>query len=257
MPPDQTRHDNARPPDVTAPKRRRLLQVLPVAAILGATARAAAATTDLALSCDTTLGPALRAAARVYANVTGVRVNVFPTPPGLIVPQLQRQVQNDIVMTQPATLAACVKANVVAPDAPRGTWRNPLVVAVKRGAAPVLRVPTAASDPTPGSDMDGPAILARLGLEHSARFGAIDTNTVAALILSGIAQAGLLHMTDICAHSDLQVISTVPQDIHAPIAYSAAVTKLARRPDPARFVAFLLSPQATAVLAKSGLEAVS
>lgn len=249
--------DDTRPPDAGAAKRRRLLQALPVAAILGAAARAAAATTDLVLACDTTLGPALRAVARVYANATGVTVNVFPTPPGLIVPQLQRQVQNDIVMTQPPAIAACAQADLIAPDALRGAWRNPLVVAVKRGATPGAWMPIAASDPTPGSDMDGPAILGRLGMGNSARLGVIDTDTVAALVLNGAARAGLLHMTDIRAHPDLQVVRTVPPEIGPPIAYAAAVTKLARRPDPARFLAFLLSPQATAVLADNGLEAVS
>jgi len=257
MQPDQMQEQKARLPDAIAPRRRRLLQVLPVAAILGAGARAVAATTDLVLACDTTLGPALRAAARAYVNVTGVTVNVFPTPPGLILPQLQRQVQNDIVMTQPATIAACVQEGVIAPDAPRGAWRNPLVLAVKRGASPMPRMSVAASDPTPGSDMDGPAILARLGLENSARLGMIDTDTVAALILDGTAQAGLLHMTDIRAHPDLQVVSRVPAGIQPPITYAAAVTKLARRPDPARFLDFLLTPQAAAMLAEHGLEVAS
>ncbi|HUB49834.1 MAG TPA: substrate-binding domain-containing protein [Acetobacteraceae bacterium] len=257
MPPHRMREDDARPPDASAPKRRRLLQALPAAVILGAAARAAAATTDLVLACDTTLGPPLRAVARAYANVTGVTVNVFPTPPGLILPQLQRQVQNDIVMTQPPTVAACVHANLIAPDGFRGAWRNPLVVAAKRGAAPGPRMPIAASDPTPGSDMDGPAILGRLGMGNAATLGVIDTDTVAALILNGTARTGLLHMTDIRAHPDLQIVRMVPPEIQPPIAYAAAITKLARRPDPARFLAFLLSPQATAVLADNGLETVS
>jgi molybdate transport system substrate-binding protein len=257
MPPHRMREDDARPLDASAPRRRRLLQALPAAVILGATARAAAATTDLVLACDTTLGPALRAVARAYANVTGVTVNVFPTPPGLILPQLQRQVQNDIVMTQPTTIAACVQANLITPDALRGRWRNPLVVAVKRGAVATPRMPIAASDPTPGSDMDGPAILGRLGVGDSPKLGVIDTDTVAALILNGTVHAGLLHMTDVRANPDLQIVRTVPPEIQPPIAYAAAVTKLARRPDPARFLAFLLSPQATAVLSDNGVEAVS
>jgi molybdate transport system substrate-binding protein len=257
MPQDEMRDEQTRPPGAIAPGRRRLLQALPAAAILGAATRAVAATTDLVLACDTTLGPALRAAARVYASTTGVSVNVFATPPGLILPQLQRQVQNDLVMTQPATLAACLQANVVAPGAQRGAWRNPLVVATRRGTAPESRLPIAASDPTPGSDMDGPAILAGLGLGNSPRLGVIDTDTVAALVLNGTAHAGRVHMTDIRAHPGLQIVNRVPPDIHPPIAYAVAITKLARRPDPARFLAFLLSPQATAVLADHGLETVS
>jgi len=262
--PDQTRPDQTQPdgtrPDRAKPlaggtARRRLLQALPAAAILGAATRAVAADIpDLVLACDTTLGPALRAAGNAYADRTGVRVNVFPTPPGLILPQLQRQVQNDIVVIQPPALAAAVQADVVAQGAARGAWRNPLVLAVKRGAPPASDKPIAVSDPTPGSDMDGPAILARLGLLPAPTLGVIDTDTVAALVLNGTARAGLLHMTDVRANPDLQVTRTVSPAVQPAIAYGAAVTKLARRPDPAGFIAFLLTDRGAALLAQHGLE---
>ena len=129
----------------------------------------------------------------------------------------------------------------MAQGAARGAWRNPLVLAVKRGAPPASDKPIAVSDPTPGSDMDGPAILARLGLLPTPMLGVIDTDTVAALVLNGTARAGLLHMTDVRAHPELQVVRTVSPAVQPPIAYAAAVTKLARRPDPAGFVAFLLT----------------
>ena len=80
--------------------RRRLIQALPAAAILAVVPRARAATSGaaLVLACDTTLGPVMRAAATVYANATGEQIFVFPTPSGLILPQLEREVQNDLVV---------------------------------------------------------------------------------------------------------------------------------------------------------------
>jgi molybdate transport system substrate-binding protein len=238
---------------------RRLMQALPAAVMLAAAkpARTAVNVADLVLACDTTLGPAMRAIGDAYANLKGVRVNVFPTAPGLIVPQFQRQVQNDIVVTQVATLSNAVQAGVVAPGAARGAWTNRLVIAAKRGAPPLPNKPIAASDPTPASDMDGPAILARLQLRPIVMFGVIDTDTVATLVLDGIAGAGLLHMTDVRAHPELQVIRVVPDDIQPPIAYAAAVTRLARRPDPAALCEFLLTDQATALLISLGLETSS
>jgi molybdate transport system substrate-binding protein len=235
--------------------RRRLLQTLPVAAMLAAAtpARAAISGTELVLACDITLGPAMRAAGTAYADATGVRVNVFPTELGLMLPQLERDVQNDVVVTRVATLDAAVQAGLVAPGAVRGAWSTRVVLAAKRGAPSQADRPIAISDPLSAADMDGPAILAQLELLPSAVLGVIDTETVVALLLDGTAWAGLLHMTDVRAHPELEVIREVSDDIQQPIAYAAAVTKLARRPDPASLLDFLLTRQATTLLATLGL----
>jgi hypothetical protein len=232
-----------------------LVQAFPAAVVLAGAARAQAAVSvaELALVCDTTLGPAMRAAAAVYGNTTGVRVSVFPTAPGLIVPQLERYVQNDIVVTQRVLMDKAAGAGVVASGAAHGAWYNRLVVAGKQGAPFAPPKPIAASDPSPASDMDGPAILARLGLLPATVLGVIDTDTVAALLLDGTASRGLLHMTDIHAHRELEVMTVVSDDVESPIAYTAAVTQLARRPNPAGFLEFLISAQATTLLAAQGL----
>ena len=85
--------------------------------------------------------------------------------------------------------------------------------------------------------------------------GAVDTDEVAVLLISGAAQAGLLHLTDVHADPRLEVIRAVPADIHPPIVYAASVTRGARRPDPQGMVAFLATSEATALLVESGLEA--
>jgi molybdate transport system substrate-binding protein len=237
--------------------RRRLIQALPAtAAILRAApnARAVAIVPELALACDTTLGPAMRAAAAAFANTNSVRVNIFPTGPGLILPQLLRSVQNDIVVTQRATMNTAIQAGIVAPDAARGTWRNKLVLAARQGTQPAPNSPIAVSDPSPASDMDGPAILAQLNRPPAPILGVIDTDTVVALLLNGTAGTGLLHQTDIDAHPELESIASVPDEIAGPFTYAAAVTSLARRPDPAAFIAFLTSAQASAILTAHGLE---
>jgi molybdate transport system substrate-binding protein len=241
--------------------RRRLVHMVPAAALLALVppafaprARAATSGADLVLACDITLGPAMRALAGAYVAATGERIDVFPTAAGLIVPQLERDVQNDIVVTQAARMDAAVQAGVVARDAVRGAWRDSLVIAAKRGAPSMPDRPIAISDHLPAADMDSRAVLAQLQLLPTAMLGVIDTDTVVALVLDGTARAGLLHMTDVRAHPELEVIRVVPDDIQPPIVYSAAVTRLARRPDPADFVDFLLSARATALLASLGLE---
>jgi molybdate transport system substrate-binding protein len=227
-------------------------RVLPLLALAGAIGPARADTVDLAVNCDTTLAPALRQAAAAYKARTGVRVFVFATGPGLILPQLVRGIQNDIVVTQTTILDQAVQAGVVA-SAVRAQWRNPLVIAGARGVATTDRT-FAAPDPSPASDIDGPALLARLGLTPSRILGAVDTDEVAFLLTTGAAQAGLLHMTDVRADERLAVIRPVPAETQPPLLYAASVTRLARRPNPEGFVAFLAAPEGTAILATAGLE---
>jgi molybdate transport system substrate-binding protein len=235
--------------------RRGFLQALPAAAMLAAASRARAAdVAELVLACDTTLGPAMRAAGDAFAARTGTRVNVFPTAPGLILPQLEREVQNDLVVTQRGALDTAIKSAIVAKDGIRGNWRNTLVIAARHGASAASDKPIAVCDPSPASDMDGPAILARLGLLPAPMLGVIDTDTVVALVRNGTARAGLMHMTDVRAHRDLDVIRVVADAVAPPIDYGAAVTTLAGRPHPGAFLNFLLSDQATALLATFGLE---
>jgi molybdate transport system substrate-binding protein len=239
--------------------RRWLLRALPAAVVLAAAtqARAASSGGELVLACDTTLGPAMRAAANLYANVTGTQVNVFPTPPGLILPQLQRDVQNDIVVTRVATMNAAIQASVVAQGAAQGAWHDRLVVAAKRGAPPVPGKPIAVCDPSPACDMDGLAILARLAMLPAATLGVLDSDAVAALVISGQARAGLLHMTDVRAHPELEVINVVPDDVEPASIYAVAVTRLASRPNPQGFIEFITASQGIALLATLGLETPS
>lgn len=231
-------------------ERRSLLAGLPLLAL---TTQARADTVDLSLSCDTTLAPALRKVAAAYNARASVRVFVFAIGPGLILPQLERNTQNDIVITQIPILEQAAQAKIITavPASPR--WRNPLVIAGLSGASSIGGV-FAASDPTPASDIDGPALLAKLELKPTRALGAVDTDEVARLLLSGAAQAGILHMTDVRAHPRLAVIRPVPSDVAPPFVYAASVTRLSSRPNPQGFIAFLATPEAKTLLTAAGLE---
>lgn len=110
---------------------------------------------------------------------------IFATGPGLILPQLVRDIQNDIVVTQTAILA---QAGIIAAPV-RAQWRNPLVIAGRAGAATTDGA-FAVTDPSPASDIDGPALLARLAIKPARTLGAVDTDKVASLLTTGAAQAG-------------------------------------------------------------------
>ena len=176
-------------------RRRWLLASVPT--LLLASAAGQAAGGDLAVNCDTTLAPALRKVVDAYKARFGGHVFIFATGPGLILPQLVREIQNDIVVTQTAILEQAAQAGVIAAPV-RAQWRNPLVIAGRAGAATTDGA-FAVTDPSPASDIDGPALLARLAIKPARTLGAVDTDEVAFLLATGAAQAGLLHMTDVRA----------------------------------------------------------
>ena len=229
-------------------------RALPVVALAALGGRALAETTALAVTCDPTLAPALRKAGTAYRAISGARVFVFPTGPGLILPQLSRSIQNDILVTETTLLDQAAQAGIIAAPV-QAQWRDPLVIAGLQGATK-LDGSFAAPDPTPASDIDGPAILGRLGLRPAHVLGAVDTDEVAFLLTTGAAQAGLLHMTDVRADERLSVIRAVPVEAHAPLLFAASVTRLAGRPNPGGFVAFLAGKEATGILGAAGLEAI-
>ena len=172
-----------------------------------------------------------------------------------MLPQLQRNVQNDLVVTQDVTIAQATQAGVIAQGAQAGPWRDRLVIAgLRGGAALAADTPIAASDPSPASDVDGAAVLAGMGLRYSAVLGAIDCNDVAFLITSGAAAAGLLHMTDVRADPRLVVLRPVPDAVHPPVVFGAAVTKLSWRPNPAGLSRFSGRRRQSPLLASNGLE---
>jgi molybdate transport system substrate-binding protein len=214
----------------------------------------AANITDLAVTCDAAAAPAVTAAGAAYRARSGVRIRVFPTAPGLVLPQLQREIQNDIIVTQLATIDQA--ADLVAPGGRAGPWRNRLVIAAANqpaGPEGSFAVP----DVSPASDIDGAAILRRLGAAPAKVLGVLDTGAVAWALTNGEARQGLLHRTEVAADERLRAVSPVPDDAWPPILYAAVVTRLARRGDPAAFIAFLGSADCLMVLRSAGLESVT
>ena len=236
--------------------RRKLFAVTTTAlaaTIIAPTPGIAAGTSDLAVSCDAAAAPAVRAAGAAYRNRTGVRVRVFSTPPGLLLPQIERQIQNDIIVTRISRIQQAESQALVQPGRRAGPWRNRLVVAsAKTPAGP--QGSFAVPDPSPGSDIDGDAILQRLGSAPASVLGVIDTDAVAWTLTHGGARQGLLHQTEVVADARLQATATVPDDAWPPILYAAVITKLARRGDPDGFIAFLASPEGQTVMQAAGLE---
>jgi molybdate transport system substrate-binding protein len=233
--------------------RRRILLAAAASLPAMATRSASAGTTDLAVMCDPALDRPLGAARAAYYAHSRVRIHVFPTAPGLILPQLAHDVQNDILVTQLGILDQAAQAGLLAAGPRSGNWRNGLVVAEMTDAAgPADAGKFAVSELPSASGIDGAAIAARLGVNPAQILSAIDTAEVAFLLKSGAARTGLLYRTDVIAEPRLRVRHAIED--WPPAIYAAAVTKGARRPNPAVFIEFLQTAQAGELLAANGLE---
>ena len=89
---------------------------------------AKADTTDLAVICDLTLGAPLRSAGTAFRAISGVRIHVFPTAPGLIGPQLAREVQIDIVVAQSDVLDQATRAGLLTTAPQKWDLEQPALV---------------------------------------------------------------------------------------------------------------------------------
>jgi hypothetical protein len=233
--------------------RRGALAALPV--LLAARA-AQADTTDLAVSCDTAAAPAVRRAAAAFRQRSGVRVRIFPTMPSLLLPQLERDIQNDIIFTRTQVIDQAEKQGLVKPGGRAGPWRNPLVTAT--AAAPAGPEGSfAVPDASPATDFDGRAVLAATGVSPAKVLGVLDTGAVAWMLANGQARQGLVFRTDVAADDRLRAGAPVPDAAWPPVLYAATVTTLAYRGNPAAFVAFLGSADGLAELQAAGLEKVA
>jgi molybdate transport system substrate-binding protein len=237
--------------------RRYLFRAAAALPLLGVAAETARAdTTDLALLCDRPLAPVLESLKVAFRAQSGVEIFFFPTSPALILPQLQREVQIDLVVTTQARLQEGVMLNVVAPNGGSRVWRNRLVVAGMRGADPRAGA-VAVPDAVPGWDIDSGAALAAAGVKPARIIGGANTAEVWFLLISGAASAGLMHVTELRADPRLEMVASVPDDAYAPILYAAAATPRPRRPHPEAFLAFVATPAAQPLLTASGLEVVA
>ncbi len=265
------------------PSRRHLFRLPLLAAgtlaFAGTRARAAGATgeapsgraaiPDLTISCDPTLQSAIRRVGARFTAETGAPVHVFSAPPPLLVAQLERDVQIDILLTLAATLDEAARRGVVQPATRVVGWTNRLVVASLAEHAPGSALTDAsgvadllgsgrfaATDPTIAATIDGPAVLDRLGLRAKLAgrlIGAANADEVSFLLTSRAARFGLVHLTDVRADPRLQVVATVPLSAHAPINYAAAATSVMKSPNTDNFLDFIVSAPAGQALVDAGL----
>ncbi len=255
-------------------RRRGLGQAAALAAVASMLPPPARAKTSPApnviVYCDPALRAAIEDAGRLFTASNGARVNVFCAAPTLMLAQIERVVQNDVLVTQADWMDEAVRRALIKPSTRMPLGANRLVLAVS-GQATALPLtdrvairrligagPVAIPDPTTGTTVDSAGTLARLGFSDPLPFktvGAIDTEGVAFLIRTGAAKLGLLYRTEAQAGSGLAPVALLPDE--SPVPYAAAITVLTRRPNAEAFMDFLHTPDATSRLTSAGLEAVA
>jgi molybdate transport system substrate-binding protein len=220
---------------------------------------ARAAAPDIIVYGDPTLAHALRAVGARFSAQTGVPVHVFSAPPAVILAQLRHEVWNDVVVTLVPWMDRAEQAGVIEPGTRTGAWRTTLVMARATDPAPSGVTPAndtvAITDPTPAATIDGPAVLAALGLHPAHVQGVANAAEVAFLLDTGAAAQGLVHLTDVRADPKLSVAAPVADTAYSPIVYAAAISTLTHSPNARAFLDYLHSPAATEVLHAAGLEA--
>jgi molybdate transport system substrate-binding protein len=217
------------------------------------TASAEAAAPDVIVYGEPTLRHALLDVGARFTAQTGVPVHVFAAPPSIILAQLRHQVWNDVVVIEAPWMDQAEQAGVIAKGTRTGAWRNTLVLARATDVTPANDT-MAITDPTPAATIDGPAVLAALGLHTAHVQGVANAATVAFMLDSGVAFEGLVHLTDVRADPKLRVAGPVAPSAYAPIVYAAAISTLTHSPNASAFLDYLTSPPATEVLRADGLE---
>jgi len=226
-----------------------------VAALAFAATTVRAATTDLVVHCDPPLARPLHDIAAAFRTRTGVQLRIFPTAPNAIPAQLAREIQNDVVVTQPEILARIGASGQLADFRRSAQWRNRLIVAAKRAdlRKPIEQETLAAPDPVWGGGPDGPALLTAAGLRPARLVGTFSTDEARTLLLDGEAAYALLYVTELTP--ELEEVAT--PSVSAPTIAVAAVTRSARRPNPDALLRFLATAEAGAILRANSLEPVS
>ena len=87
---------------------------------------------DVAVFCDATLAPCLRALGAAFP----APVHVFSAPPPLMLAQIARETQTDVLITLAPAMDEAVRLRLVRPETRYDSWQTQLVLAAPAGSGP-------------------------------------------------------------------------------------------------------------------------
>ncbi len=220
---------------------------------------------NVVIYCDKALRGAIRRTAELFTARSQAPVDLFCAAPMLMLAQIERITQNDVLITQSSAMDEAARRGLIHVDTRIPVGRDRLVFATLEGGTQQLsdplhllrRIgtgPVALPDPTTGTTIDSAAVLAALGLTPPFPFqvvGAIDTEEVGFLLRTRAAPIGLLYRTEAQPGSGLSILAELPDQT---VSCSAAISVVTRSRNAQGFMDFLRDPDAAARLHASGLE---
>ena len=227
---------------------------------------------DLALLCEPTLATAMRLAASVYADRGNPRTAIFSAPPALLLAEIAHGVSDDLLVTTTGAMDSAIAQGLASAQTRADLWSNRVVLAGPAGRTTAFAAGDgvalrhafagtgiAVPDPTDASTIDGPAVLARLGLNDTPSqtiVGAADTAGVAYLIKTGAVGLGLLYLTDVRADPTLALACVLDASTAPAATYSIALSAKTKNPHAPAFHALLRAPDLQPQLQSLGLVAL-
>ncbi len=214
--------------------------------------------------CDPTLKHAMRGADELARAQFGAPLGVLSAPAPLMLAQLARHTRDDVLFTLSAAMDDAITQNRMRPSTRLDGWRNSLVLAGLGGTAPadkaalialVMKSRIAVTDNTVASGLDGRAVLDANGLlapAGSRVMGTANTGDAAFLVATGVADLGLIYLTDARANPRLTVMATLDPG-PAALNYSIAVSAKSISPNAQNFLSLLKSPAGATLLQNAGL----
>jgi molybdate transport system substrate-binding protein len=223
---------------------------------------------NVVVYCDKALRDVIGRTNELFTSRTQIPVNLFSAPPTLMLAQIERVTQNDVLITQSSFMDDAARRRLIHADTRIPIGRNRLVFASREGGEQQLtdplnllrrigKGPVAMPDPTTGTTIDSAAVLEALGLKPPLPFqvaGAIDSGGVGFLLRTRAAPIGLVYRTEAQPGSGLSVLAELPDQT---VSYSAAISVVTRSRNAQSFMEFLRDPAATASLREAGLESAA
>jgi molybdate transport system substrate-binding protein len=243
---------------------RRIAAALILAAFLAPAARADGLTVFAAAS----LKNAMDEVASAWRADGGQPVSASYASSSTLAKQIEQGAPADVFVSADEQWMDYLAARKLV-DAPRDLLTNRLVVIAAKANPLTI-------DVKPGVDLLGPlgggrlavgdpsnvpaGIYAKEALQKLGVWNAIephlapaaDVRAALVLVSRGEAPLGIVYETDALVDPGVRIAGVFPDDSHAPIRYPVAVIQASRNADASRFVAYLDTPAARAILRRYG-----
>jgi molybdate transport system substrate-binding protein len=224
--------------------------------------------TDLTVSAAISLKDALDAITPLFAKShPEVSIHYNLGASGTLQQQIEQGAPVDVyISASPDQMDALEKQELILRGTRQDLVRNTVVLVAPANSfgissfndlrSPSVKVVAIGEPQTVPAGKYAQEILTHLGLYDSLRpkfVFAKDVRQVLTYVASGDADAGIAYATDAKTTAKVKVVTTAPEDSHAPVVYPVAVLKDSKNASSAKaFVAFLHSSVAQSVFEKFG-----